>query len=77
MTVIHSTASAQSRVATLNGITHEASIFGGRSGNRDASPARHRETALAVAQVSQWPTAGRRADLLVTHESAQVLTPIP
>src|SRR5271163_4194314 len=43
VTVIHSTASAQSRVATPHLIVHELLAFlMVPSGNRDASPARHR-----------------------------------
>ena len=57
MTVIHSIASAQSRVATLHLIVHELhSIFGGLGGNCDASPATGREGAE-----------GREPDVTVAH----------
>ena len=49
MTVIHLTASAQSRVATLHLIVHELLvILVVPSGNCDTSPARHRGDRIGV-----------------------------
>jgi hypothetical protein len=55
MTVIHSIAGAQSRVATYISLPRIASIFGGPSGNRRASPARDRD---------------RGADVTVAHHTS-------